>query len=202
MRYIINNHTFDLSQNANGHGRNGHIKKGSWYEKSIVVQGIKLNKGSAIDCLIHQYGQTQLRKGWFSGSTDNEVKKAFKRLLMQNQNQSPQLNTTISKRIDAAEDKITVLFLDVGKLYLNLDVAKAFNNLKKAADRGNAEAQRLIANMYLKGQGTIPSDKEAFKYFKWAANQNNTEAQFELAQLYASGRGTSISEDNQAYRVD
>jgi len=61
---------------------------------------------------------------------------------------------------------------------------------KKAAENGNPDAQLLLAQMYLKGEGIAQNNEEAFKWFKFSARQGNTDALYNVASMYAQGKGT------------
>lgn len=57
------------------------------------------------------------------------------------------------------------------------------NDLMKAANQGNAEAQLKVGNIYHKRRNT----KDAAKWYKKAANQGNAEAQLYLGFYYLTG---------------
>jgi len=68
------------------------------------------------------------------------------------------------------------------------DVDKGVSFAKKAALRGNAEAQVNLGLVYLNGTG-VPIDKrQALKWFKQAAKQKNTEALYYVAQYHLSNK--------------
>jgi TPR repeat protein len=54
---------------------------------------------------------------------------------------------------------------------------KAFRLKEKAAEQGDAESQKFIANQYYKGEGVVQNYKEAAKWYKKAAEQGNVDAQ-------------------------
>ena len=60
---------------------------------------------------------------------------------------------------------------------------------QKAADRGNAVAQRKLGLLYLNGEGVIQDFKAAAKLFGMAAAQGDIEAIDDLAALYQTGQG-------------
>ena len=64
---------------------------------------------------------------------------------------------------------------------------------KKAALRGNAEAQYKLAECYNKGTGVSRLPNEAVKWYTEAANQGHAEAQYELAKCYKYGFGINHS---------
>lgn len=61
--------------------------------------------------------------------------------------------------------------------------------LKRAAERGNADAQALLGALYAQGQ-SVPQDYgEAVKWGHKAAEQGSVTAQLLLALIYAEGKG-------------
>jgi Sel1 repeat len=75
---------------------------------------------------------------------------------------------------------------------------EALQWFKKAADQGDAKAQLMMGNAYLKGRGTICDDVEAVKWYQRAADQGSAEGQFGLAMEYHFGHGV-IQNDAEAY---
>ena len=70
--------------------------------------------------------------------------------------------------------------------------------LRKAAVRGGAEAQYLLAGKYAAGQGAPRDDPGAVNWYQQAARQGHPGAQFELGNFYASGRGVSRNDKEAA----
>ncbi len=64
-----------------------------------------------------------------------------------------------------------------------------FGTVKSLADKGDVNAQLILGNMHLGGQGTAKSSVEAAKWFRKSAEQNNARAQSALGKLYAKGDG-------------
>lgn len=58
-----------------------------------------------------------------------------------------------------------------------------------AADRGNAQAQVEVGNLYGQGQGVPQNYGEALRWYRLAANQGNDEAQNNVGFFYMSGWG-------------
>ena len=68
--------------------------------------------------------------------------------------------------------------------------------LRRAADRGETDAQNDLGVSYLKGVNGAKQDyKEAVKWFKMAANSGNMHAQYNLAWCYARGHGVPQSDE-------
>jgi TPR repeat protein len=69
----------------------------------------------------------------------------------------------------------------------------AFKLLKPIADRGDAEAQCMVANMYHLGLGSERDVLEAVKWYKKSASQGYGVASNNLAEIFAIGdRGIAI----------
>ena len=62
-----------------------------------------------------------------------------------------------------------------------------------AAERGDAEAQYRLGEMYLNGSRVRQSDKKAFKWYMRAAEQGHSDAQTSVSFLYDMGWG--VGED-------
>jgi TPR repeat protein len=61
--------------------------------------------------------------------------------------------------------------------------------LQKAADSGNAQAQNLLANRLVDGDGVAKNEKEAVKWYRTAADQGYARAQNNLGVIYDQGIG-------------
>jgi uncharacterized protein len=70
--------------------------------------------------------------------------------------------------------------------------AEAFSWTHKAAQQGEAEAQRDLGFMYSAGQGAVQDYTEAAKWFRKAANQDDAKAQYMLGNMHAIGRGVPL----------
>jgi hypothetical protein len=66
---------------------------------------------------------------------------------------------------------------------------KALGYLKISADEENNDAQNLLGEMYLKGQGVDKNYGEAVMWFRLAANQGNIKASTNLGLMYKKGLG-------------
>lgn len=71
------------------------------------------------------------------------------------------------------------------------DYAEALRWYRMAADRGNAQAQVGVGNLYAQGQGVPQDYSEALRWFRMAADQGNSEAQNDVGLFYLSGLGVS-----------
>lgn len=60
---------------------------------------------------------------------------------------------------------------------------------RKAAEQGNAEAQRKLAGLYEKGQGVPQDYVQAASWYRKAAEQGDAIAQRSLGTLYQKGQG-------------
>lgn len=63
--------------------------------------------------------------------------------------------------------------------------------LTAQADKGNAEAQYRLGEMYSLGSGVTEDDAAAFRWHYKAANQGYAPAQYKLALIYANGKGVT-----------
>jgi len=70
------------------------------------------------------------------------------------------------------------------------ECAAQFKKYKKFAKNGSADAQEILANLYLNGYGTKVKAKLAIKWFKKASAQGKHGAKASLAYMYLQGRGT------------
>ncbi|MEM7077146.1 MAG: caspase family protein [Pseudomonadota bacterium] len=66
----------------------------------------------------------------------------------------------------------------------------AFEAWRAQADRGDAESQYILAEMYERGWGTRANPKRALNWYKQAANQGHQAAAFNVAKMYELGMGT------------
>lgn len=62
---------------------------------------------------------------------------------------------------------------------------------RRAAKKGNADAQALLGIMFTQGRGVTKSQKEAGKWLRLAAAADNSRAQFNLGLAYEYGEGVS-----------
>ena len=91
--------------------------------------------------------------------------------------------------------------------YLGLHRQKNYNiatkYIKKAADAGLDEAQVILANMYMNGQGFPQNYSNAVKYLSAATKQGNVEAMLKLADILSSGKKypQNISEAHVLYNL-
>lgn len=65
------------------------------------------------------------------------------------------------------------------------------NLLRPMAESGDATAQGLLGQMYLRGEGVKRNYKQALKWCTLAANQGNINAQANLGLMYGHGKGVS-----------
>ena len=63
----------------------------------------------------------------------------------------------------------------------------SFEELKKEADRGDAEAQYRLGLCYLEGKGTNSDRRMAHMYFKKSANQGNSDAMVKMGEFHERG---------------
>ena len=68
------------------------------------------------------------------------------------------------------------------------------DQLRQAAEQGDAEAQNKMGFMYAEGEGVPEDAREAVKWFRKAAAQRYAKAQFNLGVMY--GKGEGVAEDD------
>lgn len=85
--------------------------------------------------------------------------------------------------IDVAnlQGKLRMLFEDINSL--------SFEEVKKLAEMGRADAQNRLGEIYRLGRGIRQNDSEAVKWYLKAAEQGYDEAQFNLGFMYNFGYG-------------
>ncbi len=82
--------------------------------------------------------------------------------------------------------------LDDGRAaYYRGDYAKAYEEFRPRAERGDALAQYHLGLMYANGYSVTVDYSEAAKWFRMAAEQDNPDAQSALGSMYAFGQGVS-----------
>ena len=81
------------------------------------------------------------------------------------------------------------IILKAGASGVKQDPARAMRYLRRAADKGNADAQYELADSLAKGKGCEQNYKQANQYFEKAANQGNAKSCMRLADAYLNGYG-------------
>lgn len=76
--------------------------------------------------------------------------------------------------------------------FTNGQFAKAVENLKPAANAGNAEAEFLLGNIYMIGMGTAKNQTRGFEFYLRAALKGHPAAQLRLVNAYTLGQGTQM----------
>lgn len=78
---------------------------------------------------------------------------------------------------------------DAAAAYKRGDYAIALLLIRPLAEQGDAVAQYILGDMYVKGQGVSQDNAEAVKWYRLAADQGYASAQGNLGILYANGIG-------------
>ena len=68
------------------------------------------------------------------------------------------------------------------------------DQLRQAAEQGDAEAQNKLGFMYAEGEGVPEDNQEAVKWYRKAAEQGHASAQYNLGIMYVKGEG--VAEDD------
>ncbi len=71
------------------------------------------------------------------------------------------------------------------------DFPNAVRLLRPLAEQGNADAQNLMAILYLNGQGVTKSAPDALAWFRKSADQGQASALANLGMMYRNGNGTA-----------
>lgn len=79
------------------------------------------------------------------------------------------------------------------KAFQNGAFAEAYSYYIVLARRGNAHAQRIVGEMYFRGQGVPQSHEAAYQWNLRAAAQGDHLAQFSIGYFYENGLGTQKS---------
>ena len=69
------------------------------------------------------------------------------------------------------------------------DHTRAFEYLKKAADRNHVQAQYQCGWMYQHGEGTLKDPKKALKSYEEAVENGHVDALYQLGGMYDHGEG-------------
>ncbi len=69
--------------------------------------------------------------------------------------------------------------------------SEAIEQLKVQAEKGNAEAQAKLGELYRKGEGVAQNFQESAKWLHKAAEKGIADAQLKLGELYADGKGVA-----------
>ena len=64
---------------------------------------------------------------------------------------------------------------------------------RKAADRGDTNAEFYLGAMYAQSQGVSQSYKKALEWCRKAVGQGQADAQFDLESMYETGMGVPQS---------
>jgi TPR repeat protein len=71
------------------------------------------------------------------------------------------------------------------------DYQQAMSWNRKAAEQGDAHAQRDLGWMYANGSGVTQDYQQAVVWYRKAAEQGNADAQFDLGVMYGMGHGVT-----------
>jgi uncharacterized protein len=78
---------------------------------------------------------------------------------------------------------------DGAAAYWQGDYATALRLIRPRAEKGDAEAQRILGHMYRWGQGVPRDFAAAMSWYHKAAEQGNADAQYNLGEIYNGGYG-------------
>jgi TPR repeat protein len=109
---------------------------------------------------------------------------------------APSANAKLARRM--AEGGSAVALTQLGAWYLKgeeglaQDDVQAVALFRRAADRGFAAAETLLATCYCTGQGVEPDFAQAAEWGRKAADQGDATAQFLVGRLYALGEPPGV----------
>ena len=83
-----------------------------------------------------------------------------------------------------------ITFIVICVMLSTYSYAQSFNDMLKAAQKGDANAQGYIGYCYLNGDGVPKNEKLAFEWTTKSAVQGNSAAQHILGWMFYSGTGT------------
>lgn len=98
---------------------------------------------------------------------------------------------------EKASSEVTRAKYCLGRLYFFTedpgvqDRALGVKWIKQAADEGDADAQALLGDIFLRGWGVEPNANKACEWFKQAADRDHAHANLELAKLLLEGSRSS-----------
>ena len=78
------------------------------------------------------------------------------------------------------------------------DDVEKFEQYKRDAEKGNAEAQYNLGFCYEEGIGVTKDEKKAFEWYQRAAEQGHATAQYNLGWCYENGRGVDTDAEKAA----
>jgi len=98
----------------------------------------------------------------------------------------------------AADQGDAASLSNLASLYYNSeepDYQKSFKYYKMLAERGDKDAQFLLATMFRDGEGTEQSYEKAFEWFSKAAQSGDAASQVELGKMYLRGMGVEANNE-------
>ncbi len=82
---------------------------------------------------------------------------------------------------------------------LIVDEKVYFSECKAAAEKGNVQAMKALANCYSKGQGTEKDPEQFFYWCKKAADNNDHTAMCSVSECYKKGYGVEKDQQQADY---
>ena len=85
----------------------------------------------------------------------------------------------------------TGLFKKGEKYYKEEEYSKALGWFKKAADKGNADAQSRLGRMYYEGRGVTQDYPKAMKWYRKAVDKGDSNGMCNIGVMYYEGQGVT-----------
>jgi uncharacterized protein len=86
---------------------------------------------------------------------------------------------------------IFYVFAPAGQVWAAEPEQTTFEQYKQMAEKGNADAQKKLGELYEQGKGVGADIKESAKWYAKAAEQGVAEAQHKLGEFYEQGKGVA-----------
>jgi TPR repeat protein len=86
---------------------------------------------------------------------------------------------------------IAIVFLSLFSGIVHADSYRNTEELRKTAEKGDAESQNKLGVVYELGLGVNQDYEEAVKWYRQAAAQGSAKAQYSLGDLYEAGHGVA-----------
>ena len=94
---------------------------------------------------------------------------------------------------------LTILFTQIIVAQDVQETKPVFEETKRLAEQGDANAQHILGLCYDNGEGTTKDPKKAVFWYTKAAEQGDAKAQTNLSVLYTFGEGTQKDLKKAAY---
>ncbi|EEO27765.2 hypothetical protein OFAG_00918 [Oxalobacter formigenes HOxBLS] len=98
------------------------------------------------------------------------------------------------------EEKVATDKKESVQLYLDGQVKKAFPLLKNEAEKGDAQAQYYLAEIYEEGKSVKQDNEKALYWYRQSAEKNHALAEYKLAEAFRHGKLGLKSDRKEAFK--